>query len=1458
MPNGAPARSRRYAIRSVIGKGGMGVVYRAYDNETRREVAIKTLLDLSSSTMLDLFRKECEVLARLNHPNIVDIYDIGEFTDETGKRQPYFVMPLLPGVTLDRLIADGSYRLAIERVVDIISQAGRGLHAAHERGLVHRDIKPSNIFVLEDDSVKLIDFGVAHLATGITQTTIKGTLHYMAPEQVEAKKPTPLSDLFSLAVVCYEALARRRPFEGEDSSQVIEAILHQTPRMISEFNPAVNRGLSQVIQKALAKHPMRRFATVREFCDMLQKAASGQDVGLFDEARMKARLERARKALADGEMDFANELLTGMEDEGYAHPDLGTLRREVDRARRENTITQLIERARRCCADDEPQLALQKIQQILEIEPAQQDALALQREIENRRNAAQIGAWMTLANQHLDNQAYGHARQALEDVLRLKPDHTEARKLLALLQYRQAEHDRVRKEEESRYQAALEAWNRGEISAALLELERVMSLLHQAPDKTDPGRGARFQNFYEQVRSEHDALRAVYEQARHLLAAGDYKKAMEACEGALAKYPGQALLQALKVDIEEAQRQSLSAFIAKVDRDVEAEPDLDRRVSLLQDALAACPGEAHFERALALMTSKRDLVNGIVLKARRYEESRQFGEALNQWSIVGRIYPGYPGLSFEIERLVKRRDQRSRAEAKARHAQQIDESLGLMDWTRALDLVRGALVEFPGDGELKALEQLAIQGHARAAQAAELLEHGRALYGSGDFDRAIEELRKARQLEDAKAEIAGALADALLAKARPAVESDPDGAAVFVAEALQVDPAHTAARTLRSLLEDRKRERRIDELLSHARQLQVAEDIEQAIAALEEGLRVYPGEGRLVQLKTSLEARRTEQERAAARRRDLEEGRSLEARARETAESEELRAGLETAIGLAARHTGDKEFDDIVAFLRARLQAVSRSPEPAQAVPPPAAEPAPAPQPPPEPQPAPAAVPPVERRLFTRQVAVAAACVGIVILTLIAGIAAVRWRAARSPADVAVAVATEPAGAAILVDGSAAGRAPLQLRLSAGAHRVAASAAGYQAAETSWDVKPGFAPPALHLAPLPARLQILSDLPSIQPLLDGNPTEPLAPGAVLDIPQLPVNAQHRAQFSSAKEQAEVVIDAPAARVPELRLQADSTVLLLALASFGSSGRIYSSVPLKVSVDGGKSYAETRPQGLDLPNLPQDGTLTVQQGDTGSRTLVVTPAESAPGIAVFLLSSTPTVALGSIGINAPDADFNVLIDGRRFGHTSKGPPFLVYNVPEGSRKVVLQKTGYRIDPAAATAAVNAGARASLKFSFTPLLPRLAIRGGTPEARVVIGPRSFTVDGSGDLAPVEFQPGDYTVTISKEGYRNASLRRTLHLGDDVVVGPPESRLSLITGSIRFSVGLAQGGVRLEIVQTSGLPMEGPHLYTAPPSGLVVLPVGKYTIHFSATGCAPDTVNVDLPEYPIYPIPFCQARR
>src|ERR1700680_899992 len=157
MPVSAKLNSR-YEIKEVLARGGMGVVYKAFDNVMKRQVAIKTLLDLTDQTALKLFQKECEDLASMAHPNIIEIFDIGQF-EEDGVLRPYLVMPLLPGFTLDKLIRTSSQRLTVERSIDIVSQACRGLQAAHDKGLIHRDIKPSNIFVMDDDSVKIIDFG---------------------------------------------------------------------------------------------------------------------------------------------------------------------------------------------------------------------------------------------------------------------------------------------------------------------------------------------------------------------------------------------------------------------------------------------------------------------------------------------------------------------------------------------------------------------------------------------------------------------------------------------------------------------------------------------------------------------------------------------------------------------------------------------------------------------------------------------------------------------------------------------------------------------------------------------------------------------------------------------------------------------------------------------------------------------------------------------------------------------------------------------------------------------------------------------------------------------------------------------------------------------------------------------------------------------------------------------------
>jgi len=210
----------------------------------------------------------------------------------------------------------------------------------------------------------------------------------------------------------------------------------------------------------------------------------------------------------------------------------------------------------------------------------------------------------------------------------------------------------------------MDAWQKGDVSNALTKLAVVLELDRRAPDISSPEGSATYQGFYNEVRSEHDAMNTAYAEARKHLSERNFGKALSVCETYLAKYPTNAIFQALKYDIEEQRRQELSAFVASVDRQVEAEPDLDKRVNILKEALDLHPDETHFERALRLVKDKRDLVNSIVARAHHHEEEGAFGDALNDWEILRTIYCQYPGLKFEVERLQKRREQQSASKRK--------------------------------------------------------------------------------------------------------------------------------------------------------------------------------------------------------------------------------------------------------------------------------------------------------------------------------------------------------------------------------------------------------------------------------------------------------------------------------------------------------------------------------------------------------------------------------------------------------------------------------------------------------------------------------------------------------------------------------------------------------------------------------------------------------------------------
>ena len=216
---------------------------------------------------------------------------------------------------------------------------------------------------------------------------------------------------------------------------------------------------------------------------------------------------------------------------------------------------------------------------MLQLDPTNVTALGLKSKIEDRRSERQIEKWIQLARQHVDNHSYGHAREALQNALVLRPKDPRATRLLKEIEGEEQEYVRVRREKTDLYQAAVNAWKNGEVSQALSQMKHVLDLDQKAPDASSPDAAGVYQSFYNKLRSEHDSINTGYADARRQLTDGQLGKALQICQEFLAKYPGLAVFQALKFDIEEQQRQQLSAFIADVDRRVESRARSERQGS---------------------------------------------------------------------------------------------------------------------------------------------------------------------------------------------------------------------------------------------------------------------------------------------------------------------------------------------------------------------------------------------------------------------------------------------------------------------------------------------------------------------------------------------------------------------------------------------------------------------------------------------------------------------------------------------------------------------------------------------------------------------------------------------------------------------------------------------------------------------------------------------------------------
>lgn len=879
-------RAGRYEIREILGEGGMGVVYRAWDPVLNNDVSLKTIRDPQNKQVLDLFERERAILASIAHPNIVTIRDRGD-TEEAGGNRPYFVMPLLRGATLQKLIQDSSVRLTVERSIHIITQVCRGLQAAHDHGIVHRDIKPSNIFVLPDDSVVVIDFGMAHFSNHQSTTGMKGTPSYMSPEQIAMRHPTPQSDQFSVAVVCYQMLARQHPFFAPSQDDLRMMITSLIPQPISKFNPLVNPAICQIVHRGLAKDPLHRYSSVREFGELLQKALRGEPIDTAGDQRVLARLKEARNALEMGDVEEAEEIAGELAAQSL-NPEVADFRKFLYEKRRATTITQLLDKARKYFDQGKYTRALKHVQEILDLDPDNTDAFTLKGAIDGKRTETQISDWYQLATEHVDNRSFQNARDALEKVLDIRPADIRAKRLLAEVERQEQEHNRLREEHQRAYESAMESYQRGDLNSAVRKLEHVLDLDRRAGHRIFQDQGVACQQFYEEVRSKRDQLLSKDSEARRHIQNGNLAAARVVVKEVLEAFPDNVLFRVLQDDILDAERQELSAFQNTVEKDVAAEPDFARKVSILEEAQNRYPSEARFQQALKQVRSRRDLVDAIAGQARTLEEQRQFSDALGKWETMRSIHPQYPGLEIEIDRLRRRREQQARSDLKAQRIAQVDQALAVHNYARAAALIGEALAEFPADSELMALAAQIEAVEAKANDAKSKSERGRQLYDAGDTNTALALLREAHQAAPQNTSIRAALLDVLLREAGSQIDRDWTAAAPLVNEAQAIDPGSPLAKSLETLIRDRRQSEEVSAALVVTRNLQANGSIREALNAVNNLLQKYPRESRLIQFRATLIDSLTPDDRAELRAADLEEVKRLAAQSKETSDPREL------------------------------------------------------------------------------------------------------------------------------------------------------------------------------------------------------------------------------------------------------------------------------------------------------------------------------------------------------------------------------------------------------------------------------------------------------------------------------------------------------------------------------------------------------------------------------------------
>jgi serine/threonine-protein kinase len=597
----------RYQLTDVIGRGGMGIVYRGFDVTMSRQVAIKMLHGFDAEdkeTVLARFLREVTSLAALQHKNIVTIY-----TFEQHEGKPYMVMEYLEGKSLQEIVTS---KEAIEMTekLNLMVQVCDGLQYAHENGLIHRDIKPANILVLKNGTAKLIDFGIAR--AGLNQTLTQpgqviGSLSYMSPEQISNHALDARTDVFSAGVVLFQLLTGQLPFEGSDMAGTISKILNAPSPPLGDYISDYPKELDQIVARALAKKADERYQSAEEFGFDLSKVLETLKRGLAGEMIRRAKVciekqdwEAARQQLQEvRKIDRLNDVANEM---------FQIVTREIQRQQKATQVALLRSQAQFALLEARYEEALECIEQGLRIDEGDTETLALREVVKQRAKRAQdLDEALRRSQAAFYAGDLAEAQSAIDQALAIEPEHTEARTLGHLIKREVSERSK-RVQLQGFIDAARAEIGKKNFVEALQFIQKAKEI--DPSDTSIQELLAWASRGYTQEKTRKELEKNAGEIGR-LLQEDRYQEALSACDAALTKFPQEvSLLKLRELATRQRETQSRRQAVEEISNNARAHADAgehEKALRLLENALQTYPGEASLETLLAIARSDRDL-----------------------------------------------------------------------------------------------------------------------------------------------------------------------------------------------------------------------------------------------------------------------------------------------------------------------------------------------------------------------------------------------------------------------------------------------------------------------------------------------------------------------------------------------------------------------------------------------------------------------------------------------------------------------------------------------------------------------------------------------------------------------------------------------------------------------------------------------------------------------------------